>query len=136
MKHKKIVITYGTYDLSHIGHIRFLKKAKKLGDYLIVAVSTDEFNKIKNKKAIFPYKHRREIISMIKGVDKVIPEKNWEQKIGDVKKYKVDVFCIGDDWRGKFDELKKYCKVVYLPRTKNISTTQIRQRIKHESNNS
>jgi len=127
---KKIVITYGTFDLFHIGHLNLLKRAKKLGDYLIVGVSTDEFNAIKGKKSFFPYEHRVEIVKSIKYVDLVIPETCWEQKIGDIKKYNVDIFVMGDDWKGKFDFLKKYCEVVYLPRTKGISTTQIKNSLK------
>jgi len=122
----KRVLTYGTFDLFHYGHLKLLERAKKLGDYLIVGVSTDEFNSIKGKKSIFPYEHRKAIVESIKFVDKVIPEVNWEQKIEDVKKYNIDVFVIGDDWNGKFDFLKEYCDVVYLPRTKGISTTDLK----------
>jgi len=124
---KKIVITYGTFDMFHIGHLNLLKRAKELGDYLIVAVSTDEFNELKGKKTLFPYEHRVEIIRSLKYVDLVIPETCWEQKIEDVKKYNVDIFVIGEDWKGKFDFLKEYCEVVYLPRTKGISTTQLKK---------
>jgi glycerol-3-phosphate cytidylyltransferase len=124
---KKIVITYGTFDMFHIGHLNLLRKAKELGDYLIVAVSTDEFNELKGKKTLFPYEHRVEIVKNIKYVDLVIPETCWEQKIEDVKKYSVDIFVIGEDWKGKFDYLKEYCEVVYLPRTKGISTTQLKK---------
>lgn len=120
------IITYGTYDLFHIGHLNLLKRAKKLGDYLIVAVSTDQFNEIKGKKTIIPYKQRADIVKSIKYVDKVIPETNWEQKIVDVKKYNIDIFVMGEDWKGKFDFLKKYCKVKYLKRTKGISTTMLK----------
>jgi glycerol-3-phosphate cytidylyltransferase len=124
---KKIVITYGTFDMFHIGHLNLLKRAKELGDYLIVAVSTDEFNELKGKKTLFPYEHRAEIVKNIKYVDLVIPETCWEQKIEDVKKYSVDIFVIGEDWKGKFDFLKEYCEVVYLPRTKGISTTELKK---------
>lgn len=127
---KKIVLTYGTYDLLHRGHIRLLKRAKALGDYLIVGLSTDEFNKIKNKKAVFPYEERKLILESIKYVDKVIPEKTWEQKIDDVKKYNVDIFVMGDDWEGEFDFLKDYCEVKYLERTYGISTTEIAEIIR------
>lgn len=123
----KRVITYGTFDLLHYGHINLFKRAKKLGDYLIVAVSTDEFNKIKGKQAYQSFKTRKMMVESIRYVDLVIEEKNWEQKIDDIKKYEVDIFVIGDDWKGKFDFLKDYCKVVYLPRTKEISTTKIKQ---------
>lgn len=119
----KRVITYGTFDLFHIGHLNLLNRAKKLGDYLIVAVSTDEFNEIKGKKTVIPYKQRAEIVKNIKCVDKVIPENNWEQKINDIKKYSADIFVMGGDWKGKFDFLKKYCKVKYLKRTRGIATT-------------
>ncbi|MCD6399491.1 glycerol-3-phosphate cytidylyltransferase [candidate division WOR-3 bacterium] len=126
----KTVITYGTFDLFHIGHLRLLQRAKSLGNKLIVAVSTDEFNEIKGKKTIIPYEQRAEIVENIKCVDMVIPEKSWEQKTEDIKKYGVDVFVIGEDWRGKFDYLKEICDVVYLPRTEGISTTQLKGIIK------
>lgn len=131
MKRIKKVITYGTYDLLHLGHINLLKRAKALGDYLIVGLSADEFNAIKHKTAFFNYKQREMILKSIRYVDKVIPEVCWEQKIRDIKKYKIDVFVMGDDWKGKFDNLKKFCKVIYLPRTKNISTTDIKGKIKN-----
>ncbi|WP_100487524.1 glycerol-3-phosphate cytidylyltransferase [Sporolactobacillus pectinivorans] len=123
----KKVLTYGTFDLLHYGHINLLKRAKELGDYLIVGLSTDEFNAMKHKEAYHNYDHRKLILEAIRYVDLVIPENNWEQKIGDVKKYNVDVFVMGDDWKGKFDFLKDYCKVIYLPRTVGISTTKIKQ---------
>lgn len=128
----KTVLTYGTFDLLHKGHIRLLKRAKDLGDYLIVAISTDEFNEIKGKKSYFSYEERREILKAIKYVDQVIPETNWEQKLTDVRKYNVDVFVMGDDWKGKFDELKDYCEVVYLPRTEGISATKIKEDLNKE----
>ena len=125
----RTVITYGTYDLFHAGHVRLLKRAKALGDYLIVALSTDEFNwNEKHKKCYFPYESRKEILEAIKYVDLVIPEESWEQKRTDVHKYDVDVFVIGDDWTGKFDFLKEEgCEVVYLPRTPEISSSQIKK---------
>lgn len=126
---KKVIITYGTFDLTHIGHIRFLKRAKKLGDYLIVALSTDEFNGLKGKKSFFSYEERKEILESIKFVDLIIPESSWEQKIDDVKKFNADLFVIGDDWKGKFDFLKDYCEVVYLPRTPDISSTKIKNNL-------
>jgi glycerol-3-phosphate cytidylyltransferase len=125
-----IVITYGTFDLFHIGHLKLLQRLKSLGTKLIVAVSTDEFNESKGKKNIIPYAQRAEIVSNIKCVDMVIPENNWEQKIGDVKKYDVNIFSIGNDWEGKFDFLKDYCEVIYLDRTENISTTQLKNTLK------
>lgn len=133
MSNEKKVITYGTYDLLHIGHINLLKRAKELGDYLIVGLSTDEFNKIKYKDAFLDYEQRKAILESIKYVDEVIPEKNWKQKVEDIKKHNVDVFVMGDDWKGKFDDLKEYCRVVYLPRTKNISTSSIKNGIKNDS---
>ncbi|MCM8767487.1 MAG: glycerol-3-phosphate cytidylyltransferase [Candidatus Omnitrophica bacterium] len=126
-KGRKIVITYGTFDMFHIGHLNLLKRAKELGDYLIVAVSTDEFNENKGKKTLIPYEQRAEIVRAIRYVDLVIPEYSWEQKIDDIKRYKVDIFVIGEDWKGKFDYLKDYCEVIYLPRTKGISTTELKK---------
>jgi len=124
---KKIILTYGTFDMFHIGHLRLLQRLSKLGDELIVAVSSDEFNEIKNKTVLIPYDQRAEIVQNISCVDKVIPEHNWEQKILDVQKYNVDVFAMGDDWTGEFDFLQEYCEVVYLERTKDISTTQLKK---------
>ncbi|MFP3125346.1 glycerol-3-phosphate cytidylyltransferase [Ectobacillus funiculus] len=123
----KKVITYGTFDLLHWGHINLLKRAKDLGDYLIVAVSTDEFNSLKNKKAYHSYEHRKMILEAIRYVDEVIPEEDWEQKVQDVIEHEIDIFVMGDDWKGKFDYLKQYCNVVYLPRTVDISTTKIKK---------
>ncbi len=124
----KKVITYGTFDLLHYGHINLLKRAKELGDYLIVALSTDEFNSVeKNKITYFTYEERKKLLEAIRYVDLVIPEENWEQKIEDVKEFRVDTFVIGDDWKGKFDFLKEYCEVVYLERTPEISTTKIKR---------
>ena len=125
----KKVITYGTFDLLHYGHISLLKRAKELGDYLVVALSTDEFNAIKGKKAHFSYNERKMILEAIKYVDEIIPENNWEQKVEDVRENNTDVFVIGDDWKGKFDFLNEYCQVVYLPRTEGISTTQIKEEL-------
>lgn len=122
----KRVITYGTYDLLHWGHIRLLKRAKELGDYLIVALSTDEFNAIKGKKAYHSYEERKLMLEAIRYVDLVIPENTWDQKKEDILTYKADIFVMGDDWMGRFDELKQYCEVVYLPRTDGISTTKIK----------
>ena len=122
----KKVITYGTYYLLHVGHINLLRRAKALGDYLIVALSTDEFNAIKNKKAYHSYEDRKIILESIRYVDEVIPERSWEQKTQDVIDNDVDIFVMGDDWEGKFDFLKDYCEVIYLPRTEGISTTKIK----------
>jgi glycerol-3-phosphate cytidylyltransferase len=129
MKKEKIVLTYGTFDMFHIGHLNLLNRLKRLGDKLIVAVSTDEFNSIKGKKTLIPFEQRALIVQNIKFVDMVISEKNWEQKIDDIKKYNVDIFAMGDDWKGKFDFLKDYCEVIYLPRTQNISTTELKKEL-------
>jgi glycerol-3-phosphate cytidylyltransferase len=125
----KKVITYGTFDLLHYGHINLLKRAKEMGDYLIVALSTNEFNKIKGKDCFFSFEQRKQLLESMRYVDLVIPEKNWEQKISDIKEFKIDIFVIGDDWEGKFDFLKEYCEVKYLSRTPEISTTKIRHDI-------
>ena len=129
MKKEKIVLTYGTFDMFHIGHLNLLNRLKRLGDKLIVAVSTDEFNSIKGKKTLIPFEQRALIVQNIKCVDMVISEENWEQKIYDIKKYNVDIFAIGDDWQGKFDFLKNHCEVIYLPRTQNISTTELKKEL-------
>jgi len=128
----KRVLTYGTFDLLHYGHIRLLQRAKALGDYLIVALSTDEFNELKGKKAYHNYETRKMMLEAVRYVDLVIPEKNWEQKVDDVKKYEVDIVVMGSDWAGsdRFDYLKDYCEVVYLPRTEGVSTTKIKQELK------
>tara|TARA_R110001599_G_scaffold210020_2_gene407258 strand:- start:3116 stop:3589 length:474 start_codon:yes stop_codon:yes gene_type:complete len=127
---KRIVLTYGTFDLFHIGHLKILQRASELGDELVVAVSTDEFNAVKGKKVMIPYEQRAEIVGNIKCVTKVIPEDNWGQKIEDIKTHNVDVFVMGSDWNGKFDELKEYCEVVYMDRTTNISTTSLKNSLK------
>ena len=128
----KKVITYGTFDLLHYGHINILKRARELGDYLVVAISCDEFNKLKNKKAYFSYEERKLMVEAIRYVDEVIPENTWEQKIEDIKEHNIDVFVMGDDWEGKFNFLKDYCEVVYLPRTEGVSTTQIKDELKRQ----
>jgi glycerol-3-phosphate cytidylyltransferase len=127
----KRVLTYGTYDLLHYGHIRLLKRAKAMGDYLVVAISTDEFNAIKGKKAYHNYETRKEMLEAVRYVDLVIPENNWEQKRDDVKTFKIDVVVMGSDWEGneKFECLRDLCDVVYLDRTKGISTTQIKKEL-------
>ena len=121
------VITYGTYDLLHYGHINLLRRAKEKGDYLIVALSTDEFNRHKGKKSYFTFSERKHLLEAIRYVDLVIPEENWEQKEKDIDEFKVDVFVMGDDWEGKFDFLQDKCEVIYLPRTQEISTTKIKE---------
>ncbi|WP_411844406.1 glycerol-3-phosphate cytidylyltransferase [Salinicoccus sp. HZC-1] len=125
----KKVITYGTFDLIHMGHINILRRAKERGDYLIVAVSSDEFNRIKHKEAYYSYEDRKMILEAIKYVDEVIPEHDWGQKVKDVQKYDIDVFVMGDDWEGEFDFLKEYCEVVYLSRTEGVSTTKTKQEL-------
>ncbi|MGE6401758.1 glycerol-3-phosphate cytidylyltransferase [Bacillus cereus] len=125
----KKVITYGTFDLLHWGHINLLKRAKKLGDYLIVAVSSDEFNKLKDKKSYHSYENRKMILEAVRYVDEVIPEHDWKQKVEDIQKRDVDIFVMGDDWKGEFDFLEEHCEVVYLPRTAGISTTKIKKEL-------
>lgn len=128
----KRVITYGTFDLLHYGHINLLRRAKQLGDYLVVALSTDEFNsQQKNKVCYFSYEERKMLLEAVRYVDLVIPEQDWEQKRSDVRQYRIDTFVMGDDWEGKFDFLKEEgVEVVYLPRTPEISTTQIKENLK------
>lgn len=123
----KKVITYGTFDLLHKGHVRILQRAKAMGDHLTVCISTDEFNAIKGKKAYTSYEDRKFILEAIKYVDEVIPETEWDQKISDVVDNHIDTFVMGDDWKGKFDFLSDYCEVIYLPRTDGISTTKIKK---------
>ena len=129
----KRVITYGTFDVLHYGHINLLRRAKALGDYLIVALSSDEFNNIKHKKSYYTYEQRKSILEACRYVDLVIPEFNWEQKITDVQKYEIDIFVMGDDWKGKFDFLKDYCEVIYLPRTPDVSSTKTKTFLKEQS---
>lgn len=123
----KRVITYGTFDVLHYGHINLLKRAKALGDYLIVGLSSDEFNEVKNKKSYYNYEQRKKILESLRFVDLVIPEDNWEQKVSDIKEFRADIFVMGDDWEGKFDFLKEYCAVVYLARTPDVSSTMIKE---------
>ena len=130
----KVVITYGTFDTLHYGHINLLRRAKELGDYLIVGLSTDEFNATKGKKSMLNYEERKKLLSSIKYVDKIIPEENWEQKVADIKKYNVDILTMGDDWKDsdKFNYLKEYCDLIFLERTKDISSTAIKGAINNE----
>ncbi len=125
------VLTYGTFDLLHYGHVRLLKRAKELGDYLIVALSTDAFNALKGKKAFHDYEARKMMLEAIRYVDLVIPEENWEQKINDIKEYHVDICVMGSDWAGsnKFDYLRDYCDLRFLDRTEGISTTKIKEEL-------
>ena len=124
---EKVVLTYGTFDMFHVGHLNLLNRLKKLGDTLIVGISTDEFNKVKGKKTLIPYDQRVKIVQNIKCVDLVISEMDWNQKIEDIKKYNVDIFAMGVDWKGKFDSLADYCEVHYLPRTENVSTSNLKK---------
>lgn len=124
---KKVVLTYGTFDLFHVGHLNLLTRLAALGDRLVVGVSTDEFNKGKGKQTIIPYADRAAIVAGLKVVDQVVPEESWDQKVSDIKEYGVDVFGMGHDWTGKFDDLQQYCEVVYLPRTEGISSTELKQ---------
>lgn len=126
----KKIITYGTFDMLHTGHINLLKRAKSLGDYLIVAISSDEFNQLKGKKSYYTYEERKYILEAIRYVDLVIKEDTWEQKTVDVLEHDIDIFVMGDDWEGKFDFLKQFCEVVYFPRTEGISTTKIKNDLK------
>lgn len=126
----KKVITYGTFDLLHYGHINLLKRAKALGDFLIVALSTNEFNEKKGKRCYFNFNERKTMLEAIRYVDLVIPENTWEQKPDDIRKYNIDTFVMGDDWRGKFDFLSASCTVEYLSRTPEISTSQIKENLR------
>ncbi|PGV53331.1 glycerol-3-phosphate cytidylyltransferase [Bacillus sp. AFS037270] len=130
----KKVLTYGTFDLLHFGHINLLQRARELGDHLTVALSTDEFNAIKNKNAYHSYENRKAILKSIRYVDAVIPETEWDQKIRDVLINDIDIFVMGDDWKGHFDFLKEYCQVIYLPRTVGVSTTKIKRDLLTVSN--
>ena len=123
----KRVITYGTFDVLHYGHINLLKRAKDLGDYLIVGLSSDKFNEVKNKKSYYNYEQRKKILESLRFVDLVIPEDNWEQKISDIKEFRADIFVMGDDWEGKFDFLKEHCAVVYLSRTPDVSSSMTKE---------
>lgn len=123
----KVVLTYGTFDLFHVGHLRLLNRLKALGDYLVVGVSSDEFNALKNKKTIIPFQDRLEIVSNIKSVDAVIREDSWGQKEADIREFNVSVLGMGHDWQGKFDFLSSFCQVVYLPRTPDISSTDLKR---------
>lgn len=122
----KTIITYGTFDMLHTGHINILQRAKNLGDFLIVGLSSDEFNALKGKKSYYSFEQRKQILEAIRYVDLVIKEDNWEQKTEDIATYNVDVFVMGDDWEGQFDYLSSLCEVTYLPRTEGISTTKIK----------
>lgn len=124
---RKVVLTYGTFDLFHIGHLRLLERLRLLGDELVVGVSTDEFNEAKGKQTVVRYRERAEIVQGLRCVDRVIPEVAWEQKASDIKNFGVSVFGMGDDWVGKFDHLRDECEVVYLPRTDHVSSTDMKR---------
>jgi len=125
------IITYGTFDLFHFGHLEILRRAREHGDHLVVAVSTDEFNRDEKQKAcVYPFEHRAAIVAAIQYVDEVIPETCWGQKAADIRHHGIDVFVMGDDWEGEFDFLKEHCEVVYLPRTAGISSTGVKLEVK------
>lgn len=126
----KTVLTYGTFDLFHVGHLRLLERLRTLGTRLVVGVSTDEFNALKGKKTVVPFEDRIAIVKGLRCVDETFAESCWEQKPNDIKKYQASVFGMGSDWEGKFDSLKQHCEVVYLPRTEGISSTHIRKTLK------
>ena len=129
----KKIITYGTFDLFHLGHLEILRRARELGDHLTVAISTDEFNWYqKQKKCVYPFEHRAAIVAAVRYVDKVIPETTWDQKICDVSEHAIDVFVMGSDWVGKFDYLEHQCDVIYLPRTEGISSTEVKIAVKND----
>lgn len=128
----KKILTYGTFDTMHWGHINILKRASELGNYLLVGISSDEFNAIKGKKSYHDFETRKQMVESIVYVDKAIAEHNWDQKVKDIKDYDIDVLVMGDDWEGEFDHLREYCEVIYLPRTKSISSTQIKKILSQE----
>lgn len=132
----KKILTYGTFDLLHYGHLKLLKRCKTLGDHLTVGLSSDEFNKLKGKESVMSFEERKELVENFKFVDEVIKEDSWDQKIKDIQEHKIDIFVIGDDWTGKFDYLREYCDVIYLPRTKSISTTEIKKLLAENKDNS
>jgi glycerol-3-phosphate cytidylyltransferase len=129
----KTVITYGTFDILHIGHINLLRRARALGDRLVVGLSSDAFNRGKHKSSLLDYGNRKVVLEAIRYVDEVFPEDSWEQKPDDIRKYKADIFVMGDDWAGKFDFLAGFCEVRYLPRTPEISTMEIKQSLAADS---
>ena len=123
----RTIITYGTFDILHAGHINLLRRARMLGDRLVVGLSSDEFNQGKHKSSLLNYENRKVVLESIRWVDEVFPEHSWEQKAGDIQRYGADIFVMGHDWEGKFDFLSEFCQVQYLPRTEDISTTQIKR---------
>lgn len=124
------VLTYGTFDLFHIGHLRLIERLAAMGDRLVVGVSTDEFNAGKGKRSVVSYDDRAAIVGAIRGVDLVVPEQSWEQKRADILEHGVDLFVMGDDWAGKFDDLSDVCQVRYLPRTSGVSSTEIKEMLR------
>lgn len=126
---QRTVLTYGTFDLFHPGHVQLLKRARELGSRLVVGLSTDEFNARKGKKSVMSFEDRKAVLESCRYVDEVFPEDDWQQKVTDVIRLNVDVFTMGDDWVGKFDFLSEHCTVIYLTRTPDISTTQIKHRM-------
>ena len=125
----KTVLTYGTFDLFHVGHLRLLERAREFGDRLVVGVSTDEFNEGKGKRIVIPFRDRAAIVRAVRCVDDVFPEQSWQQKRDDLRRFGASVFVMGDDWKGKFDDLRDACEVVYLPRTSMVSTTSIKEAV-------
>lgn len=125
----KRILTYGTFDLLHRGHIELLRRASEMGDFLVVGLSTDEFNALKNKKSFYAFEERKLVLEAIRYVDLVIPENHWEQKAEDIRRHEIDALVMGDDWEGKFDELGEFCEVVYLPRTAGISTSMVKAQL-------
>ncbi|WP_366552626.1 adenylyltransferase/cytidyltransferase family protein [Aquibaculum sediminis] len=130
----RTVITYGTFDLFHVGHVRLLERASRLGDQLYVGISTDAFNALKGKTSIMPFEDRAEIVKALRCVTHVFPESAWDQKVDDVRKYEADIFVMGDDWIGKFNHLNKFCKVIYLSRTEGVSSTEIKRCLGNNNN--
>lgn len=130
MTQGRTVLTYGTFDLFHIGHLRLIERLAAMGDRLIVGVSTDEFNAGKGKRSVVSYDDRAAIVAAIRGVDLVLPERAWEQKRADIVEHGVDLFVMGDDWAGKFDDLSDVCEVRYLPRTSGVSSTEIKEMLR------
>ncbi len=129
----KVILTYGTFDLFHVGHVRLLKRLRQLGDKLIVGLSSDDFNTLKGKQTVMTFEQRKEILLSCRYVDDVFEESRWEQKRSDIEREKADIFAMGDDWAGKFDDLQDITKVVYLPRTEDVSTTEVKMMVKHMS---
>jgi glycerol-3-phosphate cytidylyltransferase len=125
---QRTILTYGTFDLFHPGHVALLRRAKEMGTRLVVGLSTDEFNAVKGKKSVMSYEDRKTVLESCRYVDLVIPESDWDQKLDDAILHKADVFVMGDDWAGKFDFISEYCSVVYLARTPDISTTEIKKK--------